>query len=114
MIIGDLTTRSLSQALRGLEAQRQAHEQNIANVETPGYLAKHVTFEDSLRRAVDSGTPERTSFSTEVSSAAWRIDGNNVRIDQELTSLAENELKQRLVTEALNDQYQLVRSVLGR
>ncbi len=114
MIIGDLTTQSLTQALKGLEAQQQAHEQNIANVETPGYLARKVDFEQSLRRAINDGRPDRAGLDQTNTTDPTRIDGNNVRLDHELTGLAENSLKQQLVTEALNAQYRLIRTAIAR
>ena len=43
-----------------------------------------------------------------------RIDGNNVRLDRELTAMTENALKQQLVTEALNAQYRLIRAAVSR
>ncbi len=114
MIISDLTTQSLAQALRGLEAQQQAHEQNIANVETPGFLAQRVSFEDSLRRAIDKGRPDQFETTASNSLEPTRIDGNNVRLDHELTGLAQNALRQQLVTQAINHQYRLVRTAIGR
>ncbi len=114
MIIGDLTTQSLAAALRGLEAQQQAHQQNIANVETPGYLAKRVTFEDSLRSAIERGRPSMVTVSQTNTTDETRIDGNNVRLDRELTGMTENALKQQLVTEALNAKYRLIRTAVSR
>ena len=114
MIIGDQTTQSLAAALRGLEAQHAAHQQNIANVETPGYLARRVNFEDSLRTAIDQGRPGSVDFAETNTTDPTRIDGNNVRLDYELTALTENSLKQQLVTEALNAQYRLIRSAVSR
>ena len=114
MIIGDLTTQSLTTALRGLEAQQQAHQQNIANVETPGYLARRVSFEDSLRSAIESCRPTTASMSQTNTTDATRIDGNNVRLDRELTGMTENALKQQLVTEALNAQYRPIRAAVSR
>lgn len=114
MIIGDLTTQSLATALRGLEAQQQAHQQNIANVETPGYLAKRVTFEDSLRSAIERGRPGLADVSETNTTDPTRIDGNNVRLDRELTAMTENALKQQLVTEALNAKYRLIRAAVSR
>jgi flagellar basal-body rod protein FlgB len=114
VIIASLTTQSLAQALKGLEAQQQAHEQNIANVETPGYLARKVSFEDALARAVESGRPTDAIVSQTTSTDPTRIDGNNVRLDRELTGLAENALRQQLVTEALNAQYRLIRAAVAR
>ena len=114
MIIGDLTTQSLATALRGLEAQQQAHQQNIANVETPGYLARRVSFEDSLRSAIERGRPAMTAVSETNTTDPTRIDGNNVRLDRELTAMTENALKQQLVTEALNAKYRLIRAAVSR
>jgi flagellar basal-body rod protein FlgB len=114
VIIGDLTTQSLAAALRGLEAQQQAHQQNIANVETPGYLARRVSFEDSLRQAIDRGRPAMAGMSEGNTTDPTKIDGNNVRLDRELTAMTENALKQQLVTEALNAQYRLIRAAVSR
>jgi flagellar basal-body rod protein FlgB len=114
VIIGDQTTQSLAAALRGLEAQQQAYQQNIANVETPGYLARRVNFEDSLRSAIDRGRPDTASQTETNTTDPTRIDGNNVRLDYELTAMTENALKQQLVTEALNAQYRLIRAAVSR
>ena len=114
MIISNLTTQSLAQALRGLEAQQQAHEHNIANVETPGFLAQRVSFEESLRRAIASDRPQQAQVSTTTTTDPTRIDGNNVRLDHELTALAENALRHQLVTTAINHQYRLIRTAIGR
>lgn len=115
MILGtDLTRSTLAGALRGLDAQREAHQHNVSNVETPGFRASRVDFEDSLRRAVDGGDPQRAGLTTRRTLDPTRVDGNNVRLDRELTALAENGLRQQLVTEALNAQYRLLRAPLER
>lgn len=115
MIIGgDLTRSTLAAALRGLDAQREAHQHNVSNVETPGFRAKRVDFEDSLRRALDTRQPHRAAVSSRQTLDPTRLDGNNVRLDRELTGLAENGLRQHLVTEALNAQYRLVRAAMER
>ena len=114
MIIGGTHTQYLAAALRGLDAQRQAHEHNIANVETPGFQARQVSFEDSLRRAMATEDLRSFSVTTRQSLLPTRIDGNNVRLDDEITGLELNGLQQRLVTEAVNDQFARIRSAIGR
>jgi flagellar basal-body rod protein FlgB len=111
--IGGTHTQTLAAALRGLEAQRQASEFNISNVETPGFKARVVSFEDSLRRAVHTGNPAEAGLSTNLSTDPTRIDGNNVDLEKELTSLELNSLQQRLMTQALNDHFGRIRSALG-
>lgn len=114
MNIGGNTLDYLASALRGLDAQRQAHEHNISNIETPGFRARRVSFEDSLKRAIDEGDPSEVTYTTRLSNLTTRWDGNNVRIDDELTALEQNSLMQQLVTQAVNDQFGMTRAALGR
>lgn len=114
MEIGGTHTQALAAALRGLDAQRQAHELNLANIETPGFKARLVSFEGSLRRAIDDGTPGRAAITTTRSTAATRIDGNNVKVDDEVLSLQRNALQQKLVTDAINNDFHRLRAALGK
>ncbi len=113
MIVGGTQTQILASALRGLEAQRQAAEHNIANVETPGFQARKVSFQDALRGAIASGDPARSQITTTLSTAPTRIDGSNVDLEDEVTSLELNSLHQQLLTEALNARYTRLRTSIG-
>lgn len=113
MEIGGTHTQILAAAMRGLEAQRQAHELNLSNVETPGFRARQVSFEDSLRRATATGRPGAAGISTTLSTEATRPDGNNVQVADEMTALELNALQQRLMTQALNDHYARIRAAVG-
>ncbi len=113
MLIGDLTTRSLAAALDGLSARGEAHRDNIANVETPGYLARRVNFETALRSAMEGGDPSTSAFQVTRSMSPTRLNGNNVAVDQELVGLTENGLRSQLVVEALNAKYRALRTALG-
>ena len=50
-----LSSSSLKVAAAGLAARQSAIANNIANIETPGYRARKVEFEDALHRAVARG-----------------------------------------------------------
>ena len=113
MIVGGNQTEVLAAALRGLDAQRQAAEHNIANVETPGFRARRVSFQDALRSAVESGDPTRAKITSSLSNAPTRIDGSNVNLEDEVTSLELNALRQQLLTEALNARYTRLRTAIG-
>ena len=113
MNVGGTQTQILAAALRGLEAQRQAAEHNIANVETPGFLAKRVSFQDALKSAIETGDIRRATVTTTLSQAPARLDGSNVDLEDEVTALELNSLHQQLVTEALNARYTRLRTVLG-
>ena len=48
----DLTMQAIQTSLDGLAARQRIIAQNLANSETPGYIAQNVNFEDSLRSAM--------------------------------------------------------------
>ena len=111
--ISDGTTLALHMAINGLDARQQAIAGNVANLETPGYRARVVDFEASLRAAIGDGSPTDTSVSVSESLAATRTNGNNVNIDFELLAEKENVLRQRLVVQALNAKYSLLRTAIS-
>ena len=110
--IADSTTHALHAAINGLDIRQRAISSNIANLETPNYLAHEVDFEDSLREAMTHDDPTTTRVSTTRSLAATRLNGNNVNIDFEVLASSENVLRQRLVIQALNDKYTLLRTAI--
>lgn len=113
--ISDLTTATLHRALDGLDQRQAAIANNISNVETPGYLAKQVSFEDSLRSAIDAGRPFAAAITEERSTAPTRLNGNNVNVDTEILANSEVNLRQQLAIQGLNAKYQLLRtSITGR
>lgn len=111
--ISDSTTTALHRALDGLTQRQEVIASNIANVETAGYIAKQVSFEDSLREAIDAGRPAGAQITVSDSSAPTRLNGNNVSIDGELLANSENQLRQSLAIEALNAKYQLMRTAIS-
>ncbi len=113
MNVGGTQSQYLAAALRGLEAQRQAAEHNIANIETPGFRARRVSFEASLRAAIEAGTPSRSRITVAESTGPLRLDGSNVNPTTEVTELELNALRQQLVTTALNSHYDRIRTALG-
>ena len=60
----DSTGSALYAALNGLAARQRVIANNVANVETPGFIAGRVPFEDSLRAAIEGGDAGATSVST--------------------------------------------------
>lgn len=115
MRISDSTMQALHTSLHGLNLRRQAAEDNIANVETPGYLANRVDFEDSLRTAIGRGNPTAMTPTVSRSLAPTRLNGNNVAIDEEIVGLTETALRHQLVVEAMNGKFRLLRTaILGQ
>jgi flagellar basal-body rod protein FlgB len=112
-MISDLTTRTLQASLWGLDARRRAGEDNVANVETPGFRGSVVSFEASLREAVEQGDPTSVSVERAASAAPTRLNGNNVNIGDELTGMTETALNHQMVISALNAKYRGLRTAMG-
>jgi len=112
--VDDLTIGAVTTALRGVIARNRVIGDNLANVETPGYTAKTVSFEDSLRNAITGGAPQDTAIAVLPSDSPANVNGNNVHIDDETMSLEQNGLQYQLMVEALNAKFGLLRDAMGK
>jgi flagellar basal-body rod protein FlgB len=106
----DLTIQAIQSSLDGLAARQRIIAQNLANSETPGYLAKDVSFEDSLRSALASGDPNRTSISTTNTSDPTTPNGNNVKVDAQTIALVDTGLRYQLATASINNEFNILRT----
>lgn len=109
----DLTTQALEVSIAGLSARQRALADNVANIDTPNYLAKRVMFEDSLKSAIDAGDPSTARISTLTSLEPTNTNGNNVNIDEETISAIDTGLKYQTDIEALTAKYQLLKTAIG-
>jgi len=109
----DSTGSAIYAALNGLAARQRVIANNVANVETPGYVAGRVTFEDSLRAALRGGNAGDTSVSTLRSTDPANMNGNNVSVDNEVVSLTKTDLAYQLMVSALNSKFGLLRTAIG-
>ncbi|SCX38356.1 flagellar basal-body rod protein FlgB [Klenkia marina] len=111
--IGDTTTTALHAALSGLAQRQRVSADNIANVNTPGFLAGRTDFESNLRSELSSGdSPAITGGSVHRSLAATRTDGNNVDLDSETVIATETGLRYSLALQALNGKYDLLSAAM--
>lgn len=104
----DLTMQAIQASLDGLAARQRISAQNLANSETPGYIAQTVNFEDSLSAAIANGDPTQTSISTGVTSDPVNINGNNVSVDTETISMIDTGLKYQLATQEMNNKFRIL------
>jgi len=112
-VFSDVTSVALRVALGGLSARQRATADNVANIDTPGFLAGRVQFEDSLRDAVRSGDVRRigsTGATQARSLEPTREDGNNVNLDTESISNTDTVLRYQLLTQAVTDRMSLLRT----
>jgi flagellar basal-body rod protein FlgB len=82
---------------------------NLANVDTPGYRTRDISFEGEMRRAQDRLGPQApTPRVFEVQGLIERPDGNNVNLEREGLLLARTQLQFRLGVELLRQEFQRI------
>ena len=106
-----VTMNALSSALDGLALRQRTIAQNIANVNTPNYRAKVVSFENALAQSVADGSGVAGASTTD-SSAPTRQDGNNVSLDSETLNNIETVLRYQFATRAVNMDFDATQSAL--
>ena len=102
---------------------------NIANVDTPNYKRKDVTFATYLNSAL-GGTANTTStltqrvkdvdlsnvnskVYTDHSNLSYRSDGNNVDIETENVELASNQIMYNALIDSMSNEFSRMKSVLN-
>ena len=104
---------ALRVAVTGLSARQTAVANNIANIETPGYQAKKVKFEESLSAAVSDGrSPSSVSPSVQSSLEPTRLNGSNVNLDEETLSHIDTTMRYQLTLRALDSKYGMLRDAI--
>jgi flagellar basal-body rod protein FlgB len=111
--VNDVTMTALHSMLRGLSARQTAIADNIANVETPGYTAKTVDFESSLREALSSGGSADVAPSYGSSTEQALPNGNNVQIGNEMVQLTDTNMKYQLAIQAMTTKFSILRTSIS-
>lgn len=106
--------------------RNEAISNNIANADTPNYKRQDVAFESELQKAlgynryqtmdskVDNVKTSRLNpqVYTDYSDFSYRLDGNNVDIENENVMLAENQLKYQGLLASINHEFTSLQSVM--
>ena len=106
--------------------RNEAISNNIANVDTPGYKRQDVAFESVLQKAL--GNNRYQSMDDKVANVnlrrlhgrsyvdyanySYRLDGNNVDIENENVMLAENQLKYQGLISSINQEFTNLQTVM--
>ena len=118
--------RILDKAADASWIRQQAISNNITNVDTPGYKRQDVAFESVLQKALgynryqsmDSKVTNAKAKNlsvrtfTDYSSFSYRLDGNNVDIENENVMLAENQLKYQGLLTCINQEFTNLQTVM--
>jgi flagellar basal-body rod protein FlgB len=110
----DFGTRLSDQLTRYLDlstVQAKLTAANMANIDTPGYRAVGMDFEQEMKAAIagiDQKMPQGKIKVLEVDGLVSRPDGNNVSMDRESLNMAEAQLKFKAGVALLRLEYQRV------
>lgn len=106
---------TLRAALDGLALQERVAANDIANVDTPGFTASTVDFEDSLRSALADGVvdPQEVTPVVTASPDSAGLNGNNVDLGAETMTQMQATFRYQLLSRAVGDRYALVRDAIG-
>ena len=106
--------------------RNEAISNNIANVDTPGYKRQDVAFEAVLQQALGNNRYEsmddkvanvnlsrlRGRAYVDYANYSYRLDGNNVDIENENVMLAENQLKYQGLISSINQEFTNLKTVM--
>src|SRR5260370_27251811 len=108
-IMLDAIATKLEHYMDLLGKRQQLTAANIANAHTPGYKTKDIDFQFEFMSLMDGGSPNVV----EASGLPVKNDGNNVNMERESRSLAENALRFNLASNLLRGQIRTVRSAIA-
>ena len=88
---------------------------NVANIDTPGFRARSVEFEDSLRTAVARGGVPDGGVQLTASPTLTPVgpNGNNVDLRKETVAAMQTLFQYQTVTRAVSDRLAFVRTAAG-
>lgn len=132
-ILGGSAFSVARSALGGLARRQEAIASNLANIDTPGYARKSVDFESSLRTRMTSspggieggsllrtderhlGRPESAASAGQTAGRdviSSRNDANSVSVDEEMSLMAETQLRYQALTQTVGTRMSTLRSVI--
>ena len=116
----------LNRAADAAWQRNEAISNNIANVDTPGYKRQDVAFESVLQQALGNNRYQsmddkvanvnlsrlRGRAYVDYANYSYRLDGNNVDIENENVMLAENQLKYQGLISSIHQEFTNLQTVM--
>lgn len=116
----------LNRAADAAWQRNEAISNNIANVDTPGYKRQDVAFESVLQQALGNNRYQsmddkvanvnlsrlRGRAYVDYANYSYRLDGNNVDIENENVMMAENQLKYQGLISSINQEFTNLQTVM--
>lgn len=126
-IFSDNAARAAKLALDGLSLRQQVISRNLANIDTPGYQAQTVNFEETLQHALHQ-TPafgmkvtndlhqvsaeQSMNFSASLRpGGSYRADQNNVDVDAEMIEMSETGIQYQAISQTISQKLLLLKNI---
>lgn len=118
------TTTMLQKSMDFLWSKQTCIMDNLANAETPNYKAKYVTFEESLRDAIqaaaDGTNPgpairqaiQDSTIELHEAEESTRMDDNGVNVTDQMVELVREGYQMQYVLNAINGGFSTLRMVI--
>ncbi|MDQ0270235.1 flagellar basal body rod protein FlgB [Cytobacillus purgationiresistens] len=118
---------TIESALNQASLKQKVISQNVANVDTPGYKAKDVTFKETFQSAMNQSIQaNRTNlrhfeFSRNEGKqtgvitrqgVSFNESGNSVDMDQEMSELAANQIQYNALIDRMNGKFSSLQNVI--
>ncbi|TYP00216.1 flagellar basal-body rod protein FlgB [Geothermobacter ehrlichii] len=118
-LLFDKSFATLQKVLELRQKRQQVIASNIANAETPGYHPRRLEFESELQSALTTKggikrtRPRHLGSGGDVSSVTGRVrtEMDAVNVDQEMVTLAENQILYEAAVQMLNKKIGLLKYV---
>ncbi len=132
-LFGNPSIDFLARAMDARALQLKLTANNIANVNTPGFKATLLTYKEQMQRVLRDAQdqlPLKHTLAPHIRkgmpytiddvklnmisdpTTSMRSDGNNVDIDQQMASMAQNSMEINAVTRMLSDKMRGLRMVI--
>ena len=128
----DLAWGVMEKDLAGLAKRFEATSHNIANMNTPRYARREISFEDQLKEVIDAPNrlplkrtnekhfsnikadiSEVTPYERSVGYEIYRLDWNNVDPETEMARMAETRMSYQAMTRAMGRKISIYRRAIG-
>ena len=115
----DNTTKILQSSISYAQLKHQVIAGNIANVDTPGYKAMNLQFENILKDTLSDASkscpqtlPEPVLVA-DTTNQQPRLDGNTVDPERQMASLTRNTISYNGFVQLLNAKFRILKTALG-
>lgn len=109
-LIDSNETNLLSKALDVYSLRQKVTAANIANLDTPGYTAKEVSFESKLKSALsnDTNPADYSKITPDI------VDhGQKPVLENQLLEMVDTQIRVQLVTQVLRDKFDQLRTAIS-